>query len=220
MRLSGQLLLGLVRLYLRKLQFLEEDAGLALRGLNKVCCPSACLLLFTLVSPPAVAWPLAPCAAVLPVCLPPSMCSRVTYSLLTPVSWMQNAAAGQGGPTVDLPDGGVAPELAITLQDSGYDPMAQFVGNELFPSFESSLYGEADGGAYGGGASVTVAQDISELFGSRWTGGVEDRDGGALERRFRWGPAMPCLTGWLESPWAPVDTVALYSRVLAACSAL
>ncbi|KAI3438065.1 hypothetical protein D9Q98_000508 [Chlorella vulgaris] len=130
LRLSGQLLLGLVRLYLRKLQFLEEDAGLALRGLNK------------------------------------------------------NAAAGQGGPTVDLPDGGVAPELAITLQDSGYDPMAQFVGNELFPSFESSLYGEADGGAYGGGASVTVAQDISELFGSRWTGGVEDRDGGALERRF------------------------------------
>ena len=43
LRLSGQLLLGLVRLYLRKLQFLEEDAGLALRGLARVrtlllCC--------------------------------------------------------------------------------------------------------------------------------------------------------------------------------------
>lgn len=36
LRLSGQLLLGLVRLYLRKLQFLEEDAGLALRGLARV----------------------------------------------------------------------------------------------------------------------------------------------------------------------------------------
>ena len=29
-------MLGLVRLYLRKLQFLEEDAGLALRGLARV----------------------------------------------------------------------------------------------------------------------------------------------------------------------------------------
>lgn len=36
LRLSGQLLLGLVRLYLRRLQFLEEDAGLALRGLARV----------------------------------------------------------------------------------------------------------------------------------------------------------------------------------------
>jgi cohesin complex subunit SCC1 len=36
LRLSGQLLLGLVRLYLRKLQFLEEDAGLTLRGLVRV----------------------------------------------------------------------------------------------------------------------------------------------------------------------------------------
>ena len=41
LRLSGQLLLGLVRLYLRKLQFLEEDAGLALRGLARVgACPA------------------------------------------------------------------------------------------------------------------------------------------------------------------------------------
>ncbi len=40
--------------------------------------------------------------------------------------------------------------------------MAQFVGNELFPSFESSLFPEGElgasvGGALGG-ASVTVAQ--------------------------------------------------------------
>lgn len=124
--------------------------------------------------------------------------------------------------------------------------MAQFVGNELFPSFESSLFPEAElgasmGGAVGG-ASVTVAQvreaaegglwscgraslqqridelanmalahppaalalqrltsghlprcllqDISELFGSHWTGpGIEeerfDVDGDAMERRFR-----------------------------------
>ena len=41
LRLSGQLLLGLVRLYLRKLQFLEEDAGLALRGLARVRAPAS-----------------------------------------------------------------------------------------------------------------------------------------------------------------------------------
>lgn len=48
LRLSGQLLLGLVRLYLRRLQFLEEDAGLALRGLARVSRAAAaglpCLL--------------------------------------------------------------------------------------------------------------------------------------------------------------------------------
>ena len=40
--------------------------------------------------------------------------------------------------------------------------MAQFVGNDLFPSFESSLFPEAELGASMsgavGGASVTVAQ--------------------------------------------------------------
>ena len=36
LRLSGQLLLGLVRVYLRKLQYLEHDASHALEGLRKV----------------------------------------------------------------------------------------------------------------------------------------------------------------------------------------
>ena len=44
LRLSGQLLLGLVRLYLRKLQFLEEDVGLALRGLARVRAGSGVVL--------------------------------------------------------------------------------------------------------------------------------------------------------------------------------
>ena len=117
---------------------------------------------------------------------------------------VQNAAAGGQGPTVDLPDGGLAaPEMAITLQDhllgssaGGGDPMAQFVGNELFPSFDnSSLYPSADsyGGGYGGGGggSVTVAADISELFGSHWSAPEQQEGGGGggeggLERRFRW----------------------------------
>lgn len=86
------------------------------------------------------------------------------------------------------------------MQDGGYDPMAQFVGNELFPSFESSLFGEGDlGGGYSaGGASLTVAQDISELFGSRWGGpeGEErfEAEGDAMERRFRWAGA-PAVAG-------------------------
>lgn len=93
--------------------------------------------------------------------------------------------------------------LALPLQDGGYDPMAQFVGNELFPSFESSLFGEGDlgGGHGGGGASLTVAQDISELFGSRWGGPEgEERfevDGDAMERRFRWAPRLEG-PGWSD----------------------
>ena len=100
--------------------------------------------------------------------------------------------------------------MAITLQDAGggYDPIAQFVGGELFPSFESSLFAEGgEGGGYGGfqgagfgagGASVTVAQDISELFGSHWTAPEEERfdgEGDAMERRFRCAclPARLCL---------------------------
>jgi hypothetical protein len=106
--------------------------------------------------------------------------------------WLQNAAAGQGGPSLDLPDGGVAPEVAITLQDGGYDPMAAFVGAELFPSFDSSLYGE---GAGAEGASLTVAADISELFGSRWTGEQERGGDAALERRFR------CADGGRKAPF-------------------
>ena len=91
------------------------------------------------------------------------------------------------------------PPSATYLQDGEYDPMARFVGNELFPSFESSLFPDGDAG-YGPsagagppGASVTVAQDISELFGSHWTGpgGAADErfdvDGDAMERRFRCG---------------------------------
>jgi hypothetical protein len=63
--------------------------------------------------------------------------------------------------------------------------MAAFVGGELFPSFESSLFGDSEGGGLGGGAaSLTVAQDISELFGSHWT--APEEENGALERRFRW----------------------------------
>lgn len=115
-------------------------------------------------------------------CRPASAAAALNH----PVSTLQNAAAGQGGPSLDLPDGGVAPEVAITLQDGGYDPMAAFVGGELFPSFDSSLYGEGPGAE---GASLTVAADISELFGSRWTG-EEER----AERRFR------CAAQWSALP--------------------
>lgn len=80
--------------------------------------------------------------------------------------------------------------------------MAQFVGNDLFPTFESTLFPEAaeGGGGWGqlstgagaGAGSVTMAGDISELFGSHWTGpgGGDERlelDGDAMERRFRCG---------------------------------
>lgn len=36
LRLSGQLLLGIVRVYIRKLQFLESDAKEAVTGLQEV----------------------------------------------------------------------------------------------------------------------------------------------------------------------------------------
>lgn len=134
LRLSGQLLLGVVRIYQRKLTFLETDAKNAIDGLQR------------------------------------------------------KEGASQN---VDLPDGGTAPELAITLPDTELG-----LGGELFPSFAISdtpggLIGA--GGAFGGrlsaGAeSLTLADDISEVFGStRWTASEERFDivgGDDIDRRF------------------------------------
>jgi hypothetical protein len=113
---------------------------------------------------------------------------------------------------VDLPNGGLAPEVAITLQDGsgGFDSIAQFVGGELFPSFETSLFGEGLSGGYGGAAaSLTAAADISELLGSRWGAAEDERFkvfGDVPERRFRCGQRS-----------APTDEVAVVWRcVLAA----
>ena len=94
---------------------------------------------------------------------------------------------------VDLPDGGTAPEVAITLPDA--EP-ALFGGAELFPSF---AIGESPGAAAGGGVafaarlshgaeSLTFAEDISDMLGSsRWTASEERFDvvgGEDFDRRF------------------------------------
>ena len=122
LRLSGQLLLGVVRIYQRKLAFLETDAKNAIDGLQR---------------------------------------------------------KDGGSQNVDLPDGGTAPENAITLPDT--DP-AFFTGTQdLFPSFNVSATPGLGTGATSslarlstGGESLTMAGDISDVFGStRWTGSDE-----------------------------------------------
>ena len=136
LRLSGQLLLGVVRIYQRKLQYLETDAKNAIDGLQRTDGSS------------------------------------------------QN---------VDLPDGGTAPEMAITMPDT--DAAAVF-GSELFPTF-TELPGLGGGGGGGGGApgalgrfgadSLTLADDISDVFGSRWTASEQRFDappGEDIDRRF------------------------------------
>lgn len=135
LRLSGQLLLGVVRIYQRKLTFLETDAKNAIDGLQR------------------------------------------------------KEGVSQN---VDLPDGGTAPEMAITLPDA--EP-GLFGGTELFPSF---AIGDSPGTAAGGVAlaarlshgaeSLTFADDISDVLGSsRWTASEERFDvvgGEDLDRRF------------------------------------
>lgn len=135
LRLSGQLLLGVVRIYQRKLAFLETDAKNAIDGLQR------------------------------------------------------KEGASQN---VDLPDGGTAPETAITMPESDG---AFFPGNELFPSFNiSATPGLGSGAASslarlsGGSASLTMADDISDVFGStRWTGSEDRLDlvgGASLDQQF------------------------------------
>ena len=83
---------------------------------------------------------------------------------------------GQGGGAgVDLPDGGTAPEVAITLPDA--DPMVLFAAGaaaDLFPTFEPDLLSIGGGVELGGGGrglfqggsdSLTVAEDISGVYG-------------------------------------------------------
>lgn len=133
LRLSGQLLLGVVRIYQRKLAFLETDAKNAIDGLQR-----------------------------------------------------------KEGSTqnVDLPDGGTAPEKAITLP--GSDPTLFGGVGELFPSFNMSTPGGATGGSgslarLSGATDLTTANDISDVFGStRWTGS-EDRfelPGASMDQQF------------------------------------
>ena len=288
LRLSGQLLLGLVRLYLRKLQFLEEDAGQALRGLARVrcwgllrcrwaskqtvvvgcgvgrdaaaactVCACPCALRVAQMpemqmqrhsagrSCPANRRPLPALPAHARFCRmrPPARAPRWTCLMVGwPQRWPSRCrwAGQEAGVGLGMPGNGsllsmlyyasclarlvcmparpsphclqqarlpaccrssalhcscfpVAlrlPPPPSAFQDTGYDPMAAFVGNELFPSFESSMFGEgSEGGGLGlggGGASLTVAQDISELFGSRWTAPEGEEGDAAMERRFRW----------------------------------
>jgi len=137
LRLSGQLLLGVVRIYQRKLTFLETDAKNAIDGLQRK----------------------------------------------------------EGGQNVDLPDGGTAPEMAITMPDADTGLLA---GTELFPSFAiAETPGGAGAGAVEGGLaarlapgteSLTFADDISDVLGSsRWTATEERFDlvgGEDIDRRF------------------------------------
>ncbi|KAG7673406.1 hypothetical protein Ndes2526B_g03148 [Nannochloris sp. 'desiccata'] len=137
LRLSGQLLLGVVRIYQRKLTFLETDAKNAIDGLQRK----------------------------------------------------------EGGQNVDLPDGGTAPEMTITLPDADTGLLA---GAELFPSFAiAETPGGAGAGAFEGGLaarlapgteSLTFADDISDVLGSsRWTATEERFDlvgGEDIDRRF------------------------------------
>jgi len=135
LRLSGQLLLGVVRIYQRKLTFLETDAKNAIDGIQR------------------------------------------------------KEGASQN---VDLPDGGTAPEMTITLPET-----EMLGGSELFPSFAiadtpggNALI--ANGGTFRrlslGAESLTLADDISDVFGStRWTGSEERFDlvgGEDIDRRF------------------------------------
>ncbi len=135
LRLSGQLLLGVVRIYQRKLTFLETDAKNAIDGLQRK----------------------------------------------------------EGGQNVDLPDGGTAPEMAITMPDADTGLLAR---TELFPSFAIAETPAGAGGFEGGLAarlapgteSLTFADDISDVLGSsRWTATEERFDlvgGEDIDRRF------------------------------------
>lgn len=139
LRLSGQLLLGVVRIYQRKLTFLETDAKNAIDGLQR---------------------------------------------------------KEGGNQNVDLPDGGTAPETAITLPDS---EAGLFGAVDLFPTFgfvDAAAAGLASGQGLasrlstgmGGAESLTFAEDISDVFGStRWTASDERFDlvgGEDIDRRF------------------------------------
>jgi Conserved region of Rad21 / Rec8 like protein len=129
-------LLGVVRIYQRKLTFLETDAKNAIDGLQRK----------------------------------------------------------EGGQNVDLPDGGTAPEMAITMPDADAGLLA---GTELFPSFAIAETPGGAGGAFEGGLaarlapgteSLTFADDISDVLGSsRWTATEERFDlvgGEDIDRRF------------------------------------
>ena len=129
LRLSGQLLLGVVRIYQRKLAFLETDAKNAIDGIQR---------------------------------------------------------KDGGNQNVDLPDGGMLPENAITLP--GSDPTLFGARGDLFPSFNmASTPGLGTGrsgslGRLSKDTDYTMADDISDVFGStRWTGS-EDKFGGSLEQ--------------------------------------
>jgi hypothetical protein len=80
-----------------------------------------------------------------------------------------------GSQAVDLPGGGTAPEAAITLPDTD-----RALGpNDLFPTFEGTeMYGADTALFYPTIShtkeSLTMAQDISDIFGSRWTNYGED----------------------------------------------
>ena len=117
LRLSGQLLLGVVRIYSRKLAFLETDARNAIDGLQ-----------------------------------------RNDGSLTS----------------VDLPDGGIAAERSITLNRRNAGGVVANNANMLFPSFDVSS-GFSGGARTSTSSAYTLAEDISDVFGStRWTGS-EDR---------------------------------------------
>ena len=137
LRLSGQLLLGVVRIYQRKLAFLETDARNAIDGLQR---------------------------------------------------------KEAGSQNVDLPDGGTAPEMAITLPETDTGALA---ASDIFPSFAiadtpknllpavSSLSSRVTAGT----ESLTLADDLSDVFGSsRWTASDERFEihgsGEDLDRRF------------------------------------
>lgn len=117
LRLSGQLLLGVVRIYSRKLAFLETDARNAIDGLQ-----------------------------------------RKDGSLVS----------------VDLPDGGIVAERSITLNGRNAGDAGANNVNMLFPSFDVSA-GFSGGARTSTSSGYTLAEDISDVFGStRWTGS-EDR---------------------------------------------
>ena len=137
LRLSGQLLLGVVRIYQRKLVFLETDARNAIDGLQR---------------------------------------------------------KEAGSHNVDLPDGGTAPDMAITLPETD---MGTLTASDIFPSFAiadtpqglvpavSSLADRMNVGT----ESLTLADDLSDVFGSsRWTASDERFEihgsGEDLDRRF------------------------------------
>lgn len=103
--------------------------------------------------------------------------------------WIFDVLQKEGGShDVDLPDGGTAPEIAITLPDA--DKFVGTFGGDFFGAFDVQEFTASKApfsNTFGRSAeSLTFGEDISDVFGSRWTNMEERFDvaGDDIDRRF------------------------------------